>query len=96
MLEEMDLSDYPEQKQVRTASSTLPAELGPFVRGAVMTVTGYALGRGWIDGETQQALISLAGVAAPIIWGWLAARKNKKTIVGVAKGETTVSLKGGQ
>ncbi len=66
------------------------------VRYAATSATGYLIGAGYINGDVQQALISIAGIVAPLIWGWLATRKNTKLKAAVATGDKTLSLKGGQ
>ncbi len=89
--------DWQEPTQNVEVSSTGSGEqFNTVIRYAATSATGYLLGAGYINGEVQQALITIAGIVAPLVWGWIATRKNAKLKADVAIGDKTLSLKGGQ
>lgn len=55
-------------------------QLAAAVRQIVLIVGGYAIGKGWLDGDTVEMLGAVALVAVPLIWGQMRTRK-------LAKGE---------
>lgn len=56
------------------------AQIAAGVRQIVLIVGGYAIGKGWLDGDTVEMLGAVALVAVPLIWGQFRIRK-------LAKGE---------
>lgn len=49
--------------------STIEGQFTTLVRYLLTTVGGFALGKGWIDGEALQLLTGLVTIAAPAAWG---------------------------
>lgn len=49
--------------------STLEGQIATLGRYLLTSVGGFALGKGWIDGELLQLLTGLLTVALPTAWG---------------------------
>lgn len=49
--------------------STLEGQFSTLVRYLLTTVGGFALGKGWIDGELLQLLTGIVTIAAPAAYG---------------------------
>lgn len=49
--------------------STIEGQITTLARYLLTTVGGFALGKGWIDGEALQLLTALLTVALPTGWG---------------------------
>lgn len=62
--------------------STIEGQLATLARYLLTTVGGFALGKGWIDGEALQLLTGLLTVALPTAWGiWKTYTAKKRQIV---------------
>ncbi|WP_257540694.1 hypothetical protein [Sphingobium sp. CFD-1] len=50
-------------------------QLAAAVRQIALAVGGYAIGRGWLEEDTLTAIITVAVIAVPFIWGQVRTRK---------------------
>ena len=60
------------------------AQLAIALRYAITTIGGYAAGKGWIDGDTVQVILSVVAILAPPAYAAWKASCDKKTLVTVA------------
>lgn len=45
------------------------------VRQVILIIGGYAIGKGWLDGDTVEMLGAVALVVVPLVWGQMRTRK---------------------
>lgn len=58
-----------EQTPIIVTDNSLEGQIGTLARYLVAAGGAFALGKGWIDDATLQALTALVTVAAPMAWG---------------------------
>lgn len=76
------MSDKDTTPPLVVTDSTIEGQLATLGRYLLTTLGGFALGRGWIDGEALQLLTGLLTVAAPTAWGiWKTFTAKKRQIV---------------
>lgn len=51
-----------------TAPSAVPAYIGSLVRNALVLVSGYIIGKGWLTSDQANAFTGAALAALPIVW----------------------------
>jgi hypothetical protein len=61
------------------------AQLAIALRYTISTLGGYAAGKGWIDGDTVQMIVSIAAMLAPAIYAAWKARREKKALVTITQ-----------
>lgn len=44
-------------------------------RQIALAVGGYAVGRGWLEDDTVSALVTIAALIIPFVWGQVSTRK---------------------
>jgi hypothetical protein len=65
---------------IEVHASPVPDQLWAGLRTAVVAVSTFAIGRGWIQSDTAVMLTAVAGVLFPIIMGQLKTRKRAKQL----------------
>lgn len=63
---------------------TAGASLGATLRYLLTAAGSFAIGKGWVTGETMQAITALVTVVAPTVWGIYRALSNKKKLIVAA------------
>lgn len=58
-----------EQTPIIVTDNSLEGQIGTLLRYLVAAGGAFALGKGWIDDATLQALTALVTVAVPMAWG---------------------------
>lgn len=74
-----------EQTPIIVTDNTLEGQIGTLARYLVAAAGAFALGKGWIDDETLQALTALATVAAPMAWGIWKTYTAKQKLIATAQ-----------
>lgn len=69
---------------ITVTDNTLPGQIATLARYLLTTVGGYALGKGWIDGDLLQLLTGLVTIAAPAAYGIYKNYVHKTQLVTVA------------
>ncbi|PXW75999.1 hypothetical protein C7451_106163 [Blastomonas natatoria] len=70
-----------EQTPIIVTDNTLEGQVSTLLRYLVAAGGAFALGKGWIDDATLQALTALVTVAAPMAWGiWRTYSAKRKLI----------------
>ena len=67
------------------SDNTLEGQIGTLARYLVAAAGAFALGKGWIDDATLQALTALATVAAPMAWGIWKTYTAKQKLIATAQ-----------
>ena len=65
--------------------STMEGPIATLARYLVTTFGGYALGKGWIDGELLQVLTGLATIVVPAAYGIYKTYTSKKRLIVAAE-----------
>ncbi|SCW77839.1 hypothetical protein SAMN02927924_02835 [Sphingobium faniae] len=50
-------------------------QLAAAVRQIALAVGGYAIGRGWLEEDTLTAIVTVAVIAVPFVWGQFRTRR---------------------
>jgi hypothetical protein len=74
-----------EQTPLIVTDSTLEGQIGTLARYLVAAAGAFAIGKGWIDDATLQALTALATVAAPMAYGIWKTYQAKQRLIQTAK-----------
>ncbi len=69
---------------IEAHASPVPDQAWSGIRSVIMAVSAYAMGRGWIAGDTATLLAALVGVVGPFIVGQLKIRRRAKDLATVA------------
>lgn len=67
------------------SDNTLEGQIGTLARYLVAAAGAFALGKGWIDDATLQALTALVTVAAPMAWGIYRTYTAKQKLIATAQ-----------
>ena len=67
------------------SDNSLEGQIGTLARYLIAAAGAFALGKGWIDDETLQALTALATVAAPMAWGIYRTYTAKQKLIATAQ-----------
>lgn len=59
-------------------SDVTTTQIAAGVRQIVLIIGGYAIGKGWLDGDTVEMLGAVALIAVPLIWGQIKTRNMAK------------------
>lgn len=65
--------------------NTLEGQISTLLRYVVAAGGAFALGKGWIDDATLQALTALATVALPMAWGIFKTYQAKQRLIQTAQ-----------
>lgn len=66
---------------LEVSDGTLFGQIATLLRYLVTTVGGYALGRGWIDGQLLQVITGIVTVALPTAYGIWKTYTTKKSLI---------------
>lgn len=50
-------------------------QLAAAVRQIALAIGGYAIGRGWLEEDTLTAIVTVAVIAVPFVWGQIKTRR---------------------
>lgn len=78
-------------KPIEAHASPVPDQAWSGVRSVLMAVSAFALGRGWIQGDTATLLAAVVGVAGPFVIGQLKIRRRSTELATVAAHPATPS-----
>ncbi len=70
---------------IEVTDSTLEGQIATFARYLLTTLGGYALGKGWIDGDLLQLLTGLVTIAGPTAYGIYKTYTAKTRLITVAQ-----------
>ncbi len=71
-------------KPIEAHASPVPDQAWSGIRSVIMAVSAYAMGRGWIAGDTATLLLAVVGVVGPFIVGQLKIRRRANELATVA------------
>lgn len=71
-------------KPIEIDPNSLPGQFAALARYLLSAFGGFALGRGWIDGDALALLTGLVTVAGPAAYGMWKTYQNKKLTVVLA------------
>lgn len=74
-----------EQTPIIVTDNTLEGQISTLLRYLVAAGGAFALGKGWIDDVTLQALTALATVAVPMAWGIWKTYTAKQKLIATAQ-----------
>ncbi len=72
------------EKPIEAHASPVPDQAWSGIRSVIMAVSAYAMGRGWIAGDTATLLAALVGVIGPFIIGQIKVRRRATELATVA------------
>lgn len=78
------MTDNNEAPQITVAASPLADMYASGARAAVLAVTAFALGRGWIAGDMATVITTLVGIIAPIVMSQLKTRHRAVQLANIA------------
>lgn len=78
------MADDNEQPQIEVNASPLSDQVTSGVRAAVLSITAFALGRGWIAGDVATVITTLVGIVAPIVLSQLKTRHRAVQLANIA------------
>lgn len=67
------------------SDNTLEGQIATLLRYLVAAAGAFALGKGWIDDATLQALTGLVTIAVPMAYGIWVQYKNKQKLIATAQ-----------
>lgn len=70
---------------IEVTNSTVEGQIATLARYLLTTLGGYALGKGWIDGDLLQLLTGLVTIAGPTTYGIYKTYTAKTRLITVAK-----------
>ena len=77
-------------EQTLPNGSPIASDAARLARYAVTALGGYMVGKGYIQGDTVEAVATVAATAVPVIIGMIIARCNKSAGVAVRRGAANV------
>jgi len=70
---------------IQVSDNTLEGQIATFARYLVVTVGGFALGKGWIDGDFLQLITGLVTIGGPSAYGIYKTYTMKVRLITVAQ-----------
>lgn len=74
-----------EQTPIIVTDNTLEGQIGTLARYLVAAAGSFAIGKGWIDDATLQALTALVTIAAPMAYGIWKTYTAKQKLIATAQ-----------
>lgn len=69
---------------ITVSASALPAQAQTSLRAALIALGGWLVGRGYISNDLLQAIVPIALIVGPAVWGLLKARSNNAKLQTLA------------
>lgn len=78
------MADDNEAPQIVADDSPIPDQIWSASRAAVLALTAFAFGRGWIAGDLATLIGALFGIIAPVVMSQLKTRHRSVQLANIA------------